>query len=215
MILQSITTEARQQMVFRQFEGLFPMPVHFTTGITQSMQWTLLSPYLESCPAENPRIEWQIFPALNIINNPDATPLVNGSVGNNTYPDISRNRSVPLSSPGREIQLQWELPGKKVSYNNSYVTNTTAGEPKFAAFISQLNVTYVELQNLNKTARTATITQPAGEVLPGAFGLSDPFPVINGTQFIVITDSDLFVTPFNLSQMNPHVVAGPAMYQSG
>ena len=27
MLLQSITTEARQQMIFRQFSGLFPMPV--------------------------------------------------------------------------------------------------------------------------------------------------------------------------------------------
>ena len=27
LLLQSITTEARQQMIFRQFEGLFPMPV--------------------------------------------------------------------------------------------------------------------------------------------------------------------------------------------
>lgn len=27
LLLDSITTEARQQMIFRQFEGLFPMPV--------------------------------------------------------------------------------------------------------------------------------------------------------------------------------------------
>ena len=66
LLLDSITTEARQQMIFRQFEGLFPMPVWFETGITQSMAWTLLAPYLVSCPHENPRIEWQNFPALNI-----------------------------------------------------------------------------------------------------------------------------------------------------
>ncbi len=33
--------------------------------------------------------------------------------------------------------------------------------------------------------------------------------------FVAITDSDLFLTPFNLSMINPHVVAGPALYQAG
>lgn len=67
LLLDSITVEARQQMAFRQLEGLFPMPEWHETGITQSMAWTLLAPYIESCPAENPRIEWQNFPGL-IIN---------------------------------------------------------------------------------------------------------------------------------------------------
>lgn len=31
--------------------------------------------------------------------------------------------------------------------------------------------------------------------------------------YIAITDSDLFVTPFNLSEINAHIVAGPALYQ--
>ena len=66
LLLQSITTEARQQMIFRQFEGLFPMPVWFEAGITQSMAWTLLAPYIVTCPASNPKIKWQNFPALNI-----------------------------------------------------------------------------------------------------------------------------------------------------
>lgn len=84
LLVQSITTEARQQMIFRQFQGLFPMPVRtrlwarssytlnlglqiwFLPGITQSMAWTLLSPYITSCPAENPHIVFQNFPALNI-----------------------------------------------------------------------------------------------------------------------------------------------------
>ena len=44
LLLQSISTEARQQQVFRQFAGAFPMPVSFEAGISQSMAWTLLSP---------------------------------------------------------------------------------------------------------------------------------------------------------------------------
>lgn len=43
------------------------MPVWFETGISQAMAWTLLSPYLIECPAENPKIEWPIFPTLNIL----------------------------------------------------------------------------------------------------------------------------------------------------
>ncbi|TRM66844.1 ferritin-like domain-containing protein [Schizophyllum amplum] len=216
MLLQSITTEARQQMIFRQMEGLFPMPIHFTTGLPQAMTWTLLSPYLVTCPAENPYIEFQIFPYLNITNNPDATPLVNGSTGNDTSAAISHNRTEPLSAPGREVYFSWDVPGQNVSYNSSYVTNSTAGEPKFAAWISQLNVTYTELADVNLTARTAMTVQPGGSIFndTNPFG-QDPFSVVNGTQFIVLTDTDLFVTPFNTSQMLPHVVAGPAVYQSG
>jgi len=36
LLLQSISTEARQQMIFRQFDGLFPMPVWFEVGVPQS-----------------------------------------------------------------------------------------------------------------------------------------------------------------------------------
>ena len=53
ILLQSITTEARQQMAFRQFEGHFPMPEWFETGVPQSWAWTLLSPWIKSCPQEN------------------------------------------------------------------------------------------------------------------------------------------------------------------
>jgi hypothetical protein len=82
---------------------------------------------------------------------------------------------------------------------------------KFVAWVSQLNLTYTPLTDINLTARIAKTIQPGGTL----FNNTDPFPVINGTQFIAITDSNPFLTPFNLSQINPHVVAGPAMYQSG
>ncbi|KAF9552296.1 Rds1 protein [Agrocybe pediades] len=209
LLLQSITTEARQQMIFRQFEGLFPMPVWFETGITQSMAWTFLAPYLVSCPAENPRIEWQNFPALNIENNPDATPLYNTSIpGNDTTPAITHNRTIPLSYPGREVYLTWELPGKIVSYNNSYITTTTAGPPKYVAWISQLNTTYTELLDID--GQSGMTYQPFGRV----FG-DNTAPIVNGTMFIMITDDDIYVTPSNISELNPHIVAGPALYQSG
>lgn len=33
--------------------------------------------------------------------------------------------------------------------------------------------------------------------------------------FIALTDTPLVVTPFNISLINPHVRAGPAVYQAG
>ncbi|KAJ4495920.1 Rds1 protein [Lentinula edodes] len=199
ILLQSISTEARQQMILRQFEGLFPMPVWHETGITQSMAWSLLSPYLKTCPAENPRIEFQIFPGLNITNNPNVTEL-------DLTPGISNNVT-SLSAPGREVQLAWETPGKVTGYNDSYTTNTTAGEAKFVAWISQLNVTYTDLNVTS--ANVGTTIQPGGDLYGNGTA-----PIINGTMFIAITDSDPLLTPFNISMINRHIVAGPALYQS-
>ncbi|TFK60984.1 hypothetical protein BDN72DRAFT_850057 [Pluteus cervinus] len=209
LLIQSITTEARQQMIFRQFEGLFPMPIWFLPGVPQAFAWTLLSPYLSSCPAENPNIKWQIFPTLNITNNPSAIPYSNSSrAGYDTSPAITQNRTTPLSTSGREVFLSWELPGRLTSYNNSYITSSSAGPPKFAVWISQLNATYTPLENINGT--TASTMQP-GELIFGP----NTAPVVNGTMFVAITDSDLYVTSYNLSEINSHVVAGPAMYQAG
>lgn len=197
ILLQSITTEARQQLIFRQFEGLFPMPVWFETGIPQSYAWTLLSPYIKSCPSNNPMIEWQNFPALTIENQPQA-------ISGYFPPAITHNRS--LSYPGRELNLSWESPGKITGYDNKFKTSTVAGPAKFAVFISQLNVTYAPLYNIN--GNSASVLQPNTSTFP-----TDP--QVNGTMFVAITDSDPFLTPYNISLITNHTVAGPALYQSG
>ncbi|EPQ57188.1 hypothetical protein GLOTRDRAFT_120491 [Gloeophyllum trabeum ATCC 11539] len=203
MLLQSITTEARQQMIFRQFEGLFPMPVYFETGITQSMAWTLLSRYITHCPEENPRIEWQNFPALYVVNDPTQRALAM-----NVTPSITHNLSLPLTTPGQQVELTWEDPGKTVGYDGLYTTTTTAGAPKYAAWIAQLNITYTPLENIN--GNCASTKQPIGEV----FGVNTA-PIVNGTIFVLITDDNPVITPANLSLLNAHVVAGPAIYQAG
>ena len=74
------------------------------------------------------------------------------------------------------------------------------------AWVTQLNVTYSEL-TLNGSRSGSTI-QPNVETYAGD-------PAVNGTMFIAITDTNLYVTPFNITMINPHVVAGPALYQSG
>lgn len=236
MLLQSITTEARQQMIFRQFEGLFPMPVWFEVGIPQSWAWTLLAPYISSCPANQTRLVWQNFPSLNILNQPNPARLganasaawnettggyantlstndipesdacVNATTaGESCRPGITRNRTEPLSYPGRQVFLEWDEPGKPVGPNNSYVTSTSAGPPKFAAWVSQLNVTYSPLLDIK--GNSAYTIQPNVSTFEGD-------PAVNGTIFLVLTDCDLFVTPFNISQLNPSVYA-LGIYQAG
>ena len=255
LLTQTITTEARQQMIFRQFEGLFPMPIWFEVGVPQSWAWTLLAPYISSCPAQQTRLAWQNFPALRILNQPNPN-LLDGSraynqtltsgmntsngmaasnstssgghstssggssasgayscinsttIGENCSPAITRNRTTPLSYPGRQVALRWESPGKAVGPNNSYVTSTSAGSPQFVVWVSQLNVTYTPLRMSGMNSSTGTTMQPDMQTFDGD-------PAVNGTMFIAITDSDPFLTPFNISMINPHVVAGPALYQAG
>lgn len=248
---QTVATEARQQMVFRQFSGLFPMPVWFETGIPQSWSWTLLAPYIASCPSTAKRLVWQNFPELHVLNQPD-TALVNasegasaaGSAGNtktssnetvgwgpaapgndtaaggascttkktgdSSQGAISQNRSIPLSFPGRQVFLCWDSPGKPVGPNNSYVTSTLAKDPKFVVWVSQLNVTYSPLEDIklvpNGTSSGTTL-QPDVSTFEGD-------PAINGTMFIALTDTDEPFSMFNLSSINPHVVA-LALYQAG
>lgn len=174
---QSIATEARQQMIFRQFAGLFPMPVWFEVGIPQSWAWTLLAPYISSCPANAKRLAWQNFPQLTVLNAPNTArrnatqtgfnettgfgPIAPSSdvsaeescIGNNVTgfdcsAAISQNRSIPLSYAGKKVFLQWDNPGQAVGPNNSYVTSTTATTPKFVLWASQLNITYSPLENI-------------------------------------------------------------------
>ncbi|EPE34877.1 hypothetical protein GLAREA_10572 [Glarea lozoyensis ATCC 20868] len=237
---QSIATEARQQMIFRQFAGLFPMPVWFETGIPQSWAWTLLAPYISECPANSKRLAWQNFPGLNVLNQPNSarwnatqTPL-NETVGwggarpsnsdvpaedscvgrNITGEDcsaaISQNRTIPLSYPGREVFLEWENPGKPVGPNNSYITATMAGAPEFVLWVSQLNITYSPLTNISQNGEMWY-----GQTIQPDVSTYEGDPAINGTMFIALTDADLPFTAFNLSMVNPHVAAGPFLYQAG
>ncbi|KAJ6102668.1 hypothetical protein N7486_005095 [Penicillium sp. IBT 16267x] len=227
LLTQSITTEARQQLIFRQFEGLFPMPEWFEVGIPQSWAWTLLAPYVSWCPLNQTRLVWQNFPALRILNQPSVSNGGSGgdntsttqndtlSAGTNVVNGSRRKKSpranvttenvAPLSYPGRQVALQWDNPGNAIGPNNSYVTTSQATTPKYVVWVSQLNVTYTTL-NVNGT-RGYTI-QPDLQTYQGD-------PAINGTMFIAITDSDPVLSAFNLSLINPHIVAGPAIYQAG
>ena len=175
LLAQSIATEARQQMIFRQMTGMHPMPVWFETGIPQSWAWTYLAPYISSCPENTTRLAWQNFPALHIVNqaNPNrispndtadwertgnrtsdpaithlpqnASCLNTNETGYGCGPAITHNRSEPLSFAGKQVRLLWDSPGEAVGPNNSYVTSTTAGTPSWVAWVAELNLTYTPL----------------------------------------------------------------------
>ncbi|KAF2198355.1 hypothetical protein GQ43DRAFT_378804 [Delitschia confertaspora ATCC 74209] len=235
MLAQSIATEARQQISFRQMLGLFPQPVWFETGIPQSWAWTYLAPYISSCPENATRLAWQNFPGLHFENQPNPNRFSPNDtqpwevVGNRTAdpsdsliptdeqcvnlnvtgfgcgPAITRNRSEPLSFPGKQVNFTWDNPGQQVGPNNSYVTSTQAGTPQFVAWVSQLNVSYTPLEHTGDNK--GYTYQPADVVYEGD-------PAVNGTMFVALTDTDLFVTPFNLTMINPHVAA-LGLYQAG
>ncbi|PPQ72995.1 hypothetical protein CVT26_014511 [Gymnopilus dilepis] len=109
---------------------------------------------------------------------------------------------------GREIFFAWELPGKQVGWNNSDVTNTTAGEPKFVAWISQLNTTYTPLTNVS--GQSGQTIQPSGNISG-----KDTAAIVNSTMLVAITDANITVAPSNTTALNAHIVAGPACYVAG
>ncbi|GAA5835943.1 hypothetical protein JCM9279_002147 [Rhodotorula babjevae] len=194
ILLQSITTEARQMMIFRQLQGLPAMPEHFETGLPQAYAWTLLSPYLKSCPTNNPRIEFPRFPLINVTNQPYALDGI---------PGISSNYTL-TEGAGRTVNFTWEPLNKTVSYDGLYKTSSMAGEPKYLAFIDQLNVTYAEITNLGNNSGSAVV--PNGTVYGNQ-------PQVVNTAFIALTDDNVYLTPYNLSLINNHTVA-VGLYQA-
>ncbi|TIB26237.1 hypothetical protein E3P86_04158 [Wallemia ichthyophaga] len=198
LLLQSITTEAKQEVSMAMMAGEFPQPYWFNMGLTQAMAWSLLVPYLDSCPESNPRVEFPVFPALNVTNaNATLDTSIESAVSNN-YTHVAQ--------PGRQLELQWEAPGMAVGPSEqNYTTdkNPDLGDPSHVAFIHQLNVTYAPLENIDTEAMTATTIHPDFMMYGKGMG-------VNGTVFIAITDEEVPVTPYNFSLLNDHVHAfGP------
>ena len=69
---------------------------------------------------------------------------------------------------------------------------------QYVAWISQLNTTYTALNVTGNN--TGTTVQPLDYA-------------INGTMFVALTDANPYITPHNVSQLNQHIVAGPAVYR--
>ena len=235
LLSQSVVTKARQQNIFRQLSGPSPMDVWFGNEWPQSWAWTMLASYISYCPENNTRLAWQNFPTLHILNNaninryspndtatdgsetvgpriadPSISTITDSCVnlttpGYSCAPSVAHNKSEPISFPGKKVFFSWDAPAQAIGPNDSYLTSTSAGTPKFIACSQQLDLTYSPLTVAGE--RKGYTYQPEGFVY-GDEG------IINGTMMVLLTDLDLFVTPFNVSLLNPHVVA-LGLYQAG
>lgn len=206
ILLQSITTEARQQYTFRQWLGITPVPVWYETGVPQAWQWTLLSRYIASCPSHNVPVGFSIFPRLNITNNPSVVQAGRKAGG----PAIAHNTS-KLLSPGDTVKLSWDQPGKTQGpYNQKTSVLADDKTPRYVAFVNQYNVTYSALENVSKNGQKTTgqVKLPGGDVFPGTGE-----PTLAGSVFIAITNSNTYYTPLNLTLINGATLAGPAILQ--
>lgn len=148
--------------------------------------------------AENELVGLRIADPSNSTLPDNESCIHNTTIGYNCSPGISRNRTEPLTFPGRKIFLEWEDPGKAVGPNNSYITSTTATAPVFLAWVTQINLTYTPIEVTGPNQGWSY--QPPNEVYVGN-------AAINETVFLAITDEDLYLTPFNLTLINPHVLA--------
>lgn len=97
------------------------MPVHFESGIPQAWAWTLLAPWIQSCPKENPKVGWSNFPALTIKDEPKLQ--FDGAEA-----AVSTNRSA-LTHPSERIDFTWEEPGKQVGPDLAYTTSKNGAFP--------------------------------------------------------------------------------------
>jgi hypothetical protein len=113
---------------------------------------------------------------LNITNQPFA---LGGTPGINS--------NYTLTNGTGTINFSWDEPGKVVGYDDLYMTSTVAGTAKFAAFISQLNVTYVPITNITSDNTTGFWSGQAA--VPGAFLSFSFFPFAPASAFLAFCSS--------------------------
>lgn len=168
--------------------------------------------------------DFRKFPALTVLNAPDATNISTAS--------LAANVSSQLSHPGQKVQFTWDQPGKKVGYNESFVTVTDTKKPPKVKILFSFVMRFYSLTctfptwicssrfgSRNWTSRTRrskmlhiilpvsvpffvhhsnwlsssicallnlVTYQPGGTVYPSGD------PIVNGSMFIALTDTDLF-----------------------
>lgn len=128
-----------------------------------------------------------------------------------TLGNRSDSASIPFSR--REVSLAWDLPGQSNADGERGLRTrrTSAGDPKFVAWVSEFgNAVFTELFDIdNQSGQTI---RPEPETVP-PFGNTTQVNG-NGTMFLFITDVNLIqLAPANISLLNDHIVAGPALYE--
>lgn len=207
ILLQSITTEARQEFTTRQWLGLQPSPVWFETAVPQTFTWSLMAPWIKSCPAHNTPVGWTIFPTLEITNNPKA--IIAGQQAGG--PAITHNYTA-LSKPGDVFNFEWHGPGETVGPYNQVTEILSANKnATWVAWTSQYNTTYSPLENVTQTSNSSwkgSTRMPGGAIFP-ANGTQS---IINETVFVTLTSDNAPLSPLNISAINDIIVAGPQLF---
>lgn len=99
-------------------------------GLPQSYAWSLLVQYISACPPSNPRVNFNVFPLLFVLNQPQL------------YSDDSQSavatNNTSLWEPGSSIEFAWEANGvqKGPIETGGYATavNSSAGAPRVCLF---------------------------------------------------------------------------------
>lgn len=207
ILLQSIATEARQQYTFRQWLGVQPVTQWFETGLPQAYAWTLLSRYISSCPSHNIPVQFTIFPRLDVQNSANIAQIGEQAGG----AAITHNTD-SFVQEGDTVKLAWDSPGKNQGpYGQKTAILADDKTPRYAAFLSQYNVTYSPLEDISHDgSRSYGSTK-----VPGGLVFSDQKqPIVAGTMFVSITNSNSHYTPLNLTLINGATIAGPAIFQA-
>lgn len=123
---------------------------------------------------------------------------------------VSTNRTA-LVQDNEKIHFKWENPGKAVGPDLSYTTVKTGKTAKYAMFLQSYNASFVPLTITGENEGYAAY--PSIPVFDTPLTYSGN--AINGTSFIAIVDEKLDLTPYNLTLITKHMVAGPAIFQSG
>ena len=116
-----------------------------------------------------------------------------------------------LVEGGEKFYFTWEEAGQAVGPNKSYTTTCSGKAPTGALFVNQLNASYAPITLTGSNA--GYVSLPTGDVFDTA--ISHSGPAINGTGFVALVDNSNHYTVYNLSLVIPHMVAGPAIFQSG
>lgn len=109
------------QQIFRQLLGAPAMATYWQPSIPNQWQWQLLAPWIQSCPPENPPVEWSLFPELKVDNNPTLVrPGSKAAVSTNV---------TALINPGDTIYFSWEDAASRSVPTRLTLPSTVARSP--------------------------------------------------------------------------------------
>lgn len=191
--------------------------------------------YISYCPEGTTRLAWLNFPTLHILNNPSINrvkPDETKQDGSETVGDRITNPSITnitgeegcINAQGSAITVHRPLPEIDLGLYRILAEEYTLSGMRPA---NKLGLTTPILPRLLQASPSSlvgvaiftysplTMTKPnrGWTEQPSGYVFSDD-GIINGTMAVMLTDLDLFETPFNTTQLNPRIVA-LGLYMAG